>query len=59
MKSPRWMGYSTGSIVVIKIVVGIDVEIVVVATEPRRTCSPPHPFEHRRFSVRQKAWCRG
>ena len=44
------MGYSTSGIVVIKVVVGIEVEVVVVATEPRRTCSPLHPFEHHHFN---------
>ncbi len=53
------MGYSTSGIVVIKVVVGIEVEVVVVATKPRRTCSPPHPIQHRHFIRQAATWCRG
>jgi len=36
-----FQGYSTRSVIVIEVVVGIDIElIIVVATQPRRTGSP-------------------
>jgi hypothetical protein len=33
-------GYSTSSVIVVKVVIGIKVEVIVVATEPRSSLAP-------------------
>lgn len=35
--SSRTKGYSTNGVVIVKVVVGIEVEVIVVATQPRRS----------------------
>ena len=38
--SPLQKGYSTSSVIVVKVVIGIKVEVIVVATEPRSSLAP-------------------
>jgi len=44
MNCPRFKGYSTSSIIVIKVIISVKVEVIVVATEPRSYPLAPLPF---------------